>query len=42
MLKLDEQISGTIYQLFLAANKAYSLEGVGCSAYASLDADFHN
>ena len=30
LLKLDKQISGTIYQPILAANKACHMEGVGC------------
>ena len=42
LLKLDKQISGTIYRPFIAANKANGLEGVGCGTYASLDADFHH
>ena len=49
LLKLDKQISGTIYWPILAANKAKHLEGVGChvggggcSTHASFDADFHH
>ena len=30
MLKLDKQISGTIYRHILAANKAQHLKGAGC------------
>ena len=29
LLKLDKQISGTIYRPYLAANEAYHLEGMG-------------
>ena len=41
LLKLDQKISGTIYRHILAANQAQHLEGVGCSTYALLDADYH-
>ena len=40
LLKIDKQISGTIYRPFLAVNEAQGLEGVRLQ-YASLDPDFH-
>ena len=49
MLKLYKQNGGTIYWPILAAQGMAPgrgwgaiLEGVGCSTYASLDADFHH
>ena len=42
LLKLEKQIGGTTYRSFLAANEAQGLEGVECSTYALLGAEFHH